>query len=131
MSSGGPATLVALTPYPLTLFSIPSGQFLCEAWWTCRNGDGHTWRDRSDCLVNTGEPYSIIPPRIRHDLDMVVDPEPAWTGDVPDWRGAPCRVGRVTIWLQPVSGGFRSFSLLALLPRRNVPEADVFVHLGL
>jgi hypothetical protein len=87
--------------------------------------------DRSDCLIATGEPYSIVPPQLRHDIDMIDRPEPAWTGDVPEWRGIPCRVGRVELWLPTATGVYRGFSLLALLPRRESPDAPPYVHLGL
>jgi hypothetical protein len=71
-------------------------------------------------------------PQIRHDLDVVVLPEPSWSsGAVPDWCGVPCRVGRVEMWL-PVLGSDlkRCFSVLVLLPRQNVPHALPFVYLG-
>jgi hypothetical protein len=104
---------------------------LCVAWWTCYSSGEHTWRDRSDCLVSTQEPISVVLPQIRHDLDLMVHPEPAWTGPVPDWGGVPCRIGRVETWL-PIQQGppVRPFSLLVLLPTRTVPFAAPFIHLG-
>jgi hypothetical protein len=112
-------------------FSVASCRWLCESWWTCRSSGEHTWRNRSDCLVSPGEPFSVVPPQIRHDLDLVVLPEPAWPGSVPDWWGVPCRIGRVELWL-PIQGGppLRSFSLLVLLPARTVPFAPPYIILG-
>jgi hypothetical protein len=130
---GSPGTTTTpLFPYPLTAFPIPSCRFLCEAWWTCFSSESHVWRDRSDVLISTGEPYSVVPPQIRFDLDLLVHPEPRWTGAVPDWRGVPCRIGRVDLWLSVQSGfPLRRLSLLVLLPTRNVPSAPPFVHLGI
>jgi hypothetical protein len=70
-------------------------------------------------------------PSIRDPLDVVVTPEPAWTSPIPDWRGIPCRLGRVEIWL-PVEGTLllRPFSLLMLLPERDPPDWLPYVLLG-
>jgi hypothetical protein len=74
----------------------------------------------------------VILPSIRHDLDLVVTPEPAWNATVPDWRGIPCRIGRAQMWL-PVQGALplRPFSLLALFPMRGDPNALPYVYLGI
>jgi hypothetical protein len=132
MSPALPApTITPLYSYPLAPTPFPTCRVLVEAWWACRSTAEHTWRDRSDCLVSTGEPFSVVPPQLRHDLDLVVHPELAWTGPVPDWLGVPCRVGRVELWL-PVLGGqpLRPFPLLALLPRQTVPFLPPYAILG-
>src|SRR4051794_29609182 len=123
MSPSSPApTLTPLYSYPLGGTPLPTCRFLVEAWWTCRSTGEHTWRDRSDCVVSTGETFSVTQPQFRHDLDLVIELEPAWSGPVPDWHGAQCRVGRAEVWL-PVPGGqpLRPFSLLVLLPRQTAP----------
>jgi hypothetical protein len=75
---------------------------------------------------------SVIPPQIRHTLDVVVHPEPNWTDPVPDWCGVPCRIGRVELWL-PIVGlaPLRPFSLLVLLPVQSVSFQPPFIHLGI
>lgn len=131
MSSGLPnPTVTHLYPYPLS-YSLPANRYVCEAWWTCRSTAHHRWRNRSDCLLATGHPLSVVQPQIRHDLDLEVWQEPRWTGAIPDWDGIPCRLGRVEMWL-PVQGNqpLRPFLLLVLLPRRTAWHALPYVYLG-
>jgi hypothetical protein len=133
LSTGLPApTETLLYPYPLS-FAFPTVRFLCEAWWTCWTAPGthHTWRQRSDVLLATEEPLSVIVSQIRDGLGLAVTPEPGWTGPVPDWRGVPCTIGRARLWL-PVEGGLphRPFSLLVLLPRHDPPDVLPYVLLG-
>jgi hypothetical protein len=70
-------------------------------------------------------------PSIRDRLDVVCTPEPTWTGGGGEWRGLPCEVGRVQLWL-PVQETFllRAFSLLVLLPEREPPDWLPYVLLG-
>lgn len=123
-------TVTRVYSYPIS-FPLASTRFYCKAWWTCRSTGRQTWRDRSDCLVAPDEPFSVVTPKIRHDLDLVVHPEPRWTDAVPDWQDIPCQIGRVELWL-PIQGPppVRPFSLLVLLPRRNVLPALPYVYLG-
>jgi hypothetical protein len=124
-------TITPLYAFPLP-YPLGTCRFLCEAWWTCKSTAQHTWRNRSDCVLTTGQLLSVILPQIRHDLDLVVEPEPQWTGAVPDWEGIPCRIGRVQLWL-PVQGNLplRPFSLLALFPKRMARHALPYVYLGI
>ena len=73
----------------------------------------------------------MILPSVRDPLDLAWAPEPRWGGPVPDWRGIPCRLGRVEMWL-PGEGTLllRPFSLLALLPERDPPEWLPYALLG-
>src|SRR3712207_260841 len=122
----------ALIPYPVH-YPSPALRYLCEAWWTCYSGSKHFWRQRSDCLIATGQALSVIPRRARELLDPQIRPAPGWKGHVPSWYDVPCGIGRVTLWL-PIEqnlGQFRDFSLLALLPRDEVPDAPPFIHLGM
>jgi hypothetical protein len=82
-------------------------------------------------VLATAEPLSVILPSIRDPLDLVCASEPGWSAPVPDWRGIPCRIGRVEMWL-PIEDTFllRPFSLLALLPERDPPEWLPYVLLG-
>jgi hypothetical protein len=122
---------VLLTAYPLP-FPTPTVQFLTEAWWTCYSSPPYTWRQRSDVILATGEPLSVILPNIRNRLDLEITPAPGWKGQAPTWLGTPCHVGRVTLWLptQETLGQSRPFSLLTLLPQQDVPDATPFVQLG-
>jgi hypothetical protein len=121
-----------LRPYALPL-SFPTFRFLCGSWWTCWTTAArqHTWRLCSDGVLATEEPLSVILPSIRDPLDLVWTPELHWSGPVPDWRGLPCRIGRVEMWL-PIAATavLRPFSLLALLPERDPPEWLPYVLLG-
>jgi hypothetical protein len=125
------STTTLLTPYAV-LLPAPTVRFLCEAWWTCYSGARHTWRNRCDALLATGERLSVILPTTRRLLDIVVTPEAGWSGEVPSWYGVPCRLGRVALWL-PVRenpGEYRPLSLLALLPKKDLEDAAPFVYLG-
>jgi hypothetical protein len=127
------ATTTRLQPSLLPLPTVAL-RFLCESWWTCVTpGAPHsTWRQRSDCLLNTGLVLSVVPRTIRDRLDLAVTPVPGWSGQVPSWYGIPCGLGRLTVWL-PVEenpGQYRDFSLLALLPRDDLTDAPPFAHLG-
>jgi hypothetical protein len=83
-------------------------------------------------LLATGHPLSVVPPSIQNLLDLVVNPVPGWRGITPTWFGVACRIGRATLWLpiQENPGAFRSFSLLALLPQQELPDAPPYVYLG-
>jgi hypothetical protein len=72
-----------------------------------------------------------VPQSVYDRLDMVSVPEASWSGTAPTWRGVPCDVGRVTIWL-PVQGHLvlRDLSLLALLPQSDPPDSLPYVLLG-
>jgi hypothetical protein len=120
-----------LFPYP-TARPVASVRYLCESWWTCRSTPQHTWRNRSDALLATGEPLSIIPRGIREALDIDITAVPTLGVAIPSWFGVACGMGRVRLWL-PIAeepGVYRGFSLLALLPRDDLAEAPPFVHLG-
>ena len=128
--SPGP-TVTPLFPYPLP-YRRPSCRFLCGTWWVCRSTRrGHTWRQRADSLVTTEQPLSVIPPYLRHQLDLDVLPVSGWSGAIPDWRGIPCQIGRVQACL-PIMGSFlpRQFSTLVLLPRREPPDPLPYAYLG-
>jgi hypothetical protein len=88
---------------------------------------------RSDSLLATSAPVSVVPPSIRHALDLQIAPVPGWQGVVPTWYGIACTVGRATIWLpvEETPGLYRDFSLLVLLPKRDLPDAPPFIHLGM
>jgi hypothetical protein len=123
-------TLLRLSP--LSFYPTPTARFLAEAWWTCYSSPPHTWRRRSDAILATGQPLSVILPTIRNLLDLEIIPAPGWKGFAPTWLGVSCHVGRVTLWLpiQETPGQFHSFSLLALLPQQDVPDAPPFIQLG-
>jgi hypothetical protein len=125
------ATTTALTPYPLAL-PVPVVRFLAVSWWTCSSAGTHTRRNRSDALLAPGQPLSVVPFTIRNNLDLEVYPVPGWRHRVPSWYGVSCRIGRVTLWLPIVEnpGQLRSFSLLALLPQQDLPDAPPFIQLG-
>ncbi len=125
------ATTTPLTAYPVRLPS-PSVRFLCEAWWTCYSAGQHTWRTRSDLFLATGEPLSVIPRPFQQSLAFVIRPDTAWRGQAQTWRGVPCRIGRVSLWVpsEETAGLLRELSLLALLPRHEVEEVPPYVLLG-
>ena len=120
----------------LTLYPVPypttTARFLTESLWTCYSAPPHTWRQRSDSILATGEPLSIIPRTTRDGLDPEIIPAPGWKGLAPTWMGVPCHVGRVTLWLptQETLVPFRPFSMLTLLPQHDVPDASPFIQLG-
>ncbi len=125
------ATTTQLNPYPLS-YPSPAVRYLCRSWWTCYSTPRHTWRIRCDYLLATGQPLSVIPPTIRENLHVVIKTVSGWKGQVPTWLGIPCTIGRVTVWL-PVEenpGQYRDFSLVVLLPKRDVDGAPPFIHLG-
>lgn len=122
-----------LLPFsPLSFYPTPTGHFLVEAWWTCYSSPPHTWRQRSDAILATGLPLTVIPFTIRNLLDLEITPTPGWKGFAPTWLGVPCLIGRVTLWIpiQEIPGHFRSFSLLTLFPQQDVPDTPPFVQLG-
>lgn len=121
-----------LNLYPLSFYPDPSARFLAEARWTCYSSPPHTWRQRSDVILATGQPFSVILPTIRNLLDLEIAPAPDWKGVAPTWLGVSCHVGRVTLWLpiQEIAGRLHSFSLLALLPQQDVPDAPPYIQLG-
>jgi hypothetical protein len=123
-------TLLSLSS--LSFYPTPTARFRAEAWWTCYSSPPHTWRRRSDVILATGQPLSVILPTIRNLLDLEITPAPGWKGLVPTWQGVPCHVGRVMLWLpiQETPGPFRSFSLLALFPQQDVLDAPPFIQLG-
>jgi hypothetical protein len=125
------AATVALTPYPL-LLPAPTVRFLVTAWWTCTSSGSYTWRDRSDALVASGLPLSIVPPTTRDDMNLDVYPVPGWRGQVPSWFGIPCRIGRVKVWVPTVEnpGQLLPYSVLALFPRQDLTDAPPYIHLG-
>jgi len=122
---------VLLNPYPIP-YPAPTARFFSESWWTCYSSPPYTWRQRSDVILATGEPFSVILPSIRDRLDLEIKPAPGWQGFAPTWLGVSCHVGQVTLWLpiQETPGQFHSFSLLALLPQQDVPDAPPFIQLG-
>ena len=119
-------------PYPIR-HPFPSLHFLCEAWWTCYSSGRHTWRRRSDAMLAVGQPISVIPRTAREQLDLVTASEPRWPDPVPDLLGVSCRIGRVSVWLpiEDQGGLLHRFSLLALLPRQDLPDAPPFILLGM
>lgn len=122
---------ISLTPYPLS-YPASTVRFLAEAWWTCYSSPPYTWRQRSDAILATGQPLSVILPGTRDDLDLEITPAPGWKGFGPTWLGVPCHVGRVTLSL-PIYGApgqFHSFSLLTLFPQQDVPDAPPYIQLG-
>ncbi len=125
-------THTPLSAYPLA-YPLPTTRFLCETWWTgwTTPQRRHSWRARSDSLLATEEPLSVILPLIRDSIDLVWTPEPRWTAAVPNWRGISCQIGRAQLWL-PVEETLllRPFALLALLPERDPPEWHPYVLLG-
>jgi hypothetical protein len=122
---------ILLTHYPVPSLT-PTTRFLVESWWTCYSSPPHTWRQRSDAILATGQPLSVIPHTARIGLDPLITPAPGWKGLALTWLGVPCQVGRVTLWLpiQEAPGQFHSFSLLALLPQQDVPDSPPFIQLG-
>lgn len=121
-----------LSLYPLSFYPEATARFLGEAWWTCYSSSPHTWRQRSDVMVATGQPFSVISPTIRNLLDLEITPAPGWKGFPLTWFGVPCRIGRVTLWLpiQEAAGQLQPFSLLALLPQQDVLDAPPYIQLG-
>lgn len=122
-------TLLSL--YPVS-YPAATARFLTEALWTCYSSPPHTWRQRSDAILATGQPLSVIPHSAWNGLDPEITPAPGWKGFAPTWLGVPCHVGRVTLWLpiQESLGQYRSFSLLTLLPQQDVLDAPPFIQLG-
>lgn len=125
------STTTLFNPYPIRC-PTQAVHYLCQSWWTCHSSGRHTWRNRSDSLLATGHPLSVLPPTIREELDVVVTPVRGWKGKIPLWFGIPCRVGRVTTWLPILEppGLQREFSLLVLLPQDDLEDAPPFIHLG-
>jgi hypothetical protein len=107
-------------------------RYLCRSWWTCHSSGRHTWRNRSDALLATGQPISLIPREVQDRLELVISPERGWRGQIPSWFGVPCRIGRVQHWLpiEEEAGRYRDFALLALLPREDPDDAPPFILLG-
>lgn len=130
--TAGPPTRTPLRARPLP-WPFPTARFLCGSWWTAWTNAQrqHTWRACTDSLVATDEPLSVMTPSLRGPIDPVITPEPGWQAPVPDWRGIPCRIGRVVLWL-PDDDPFvlRAFPLLVLLPVRDPPEWLPYVLLG-
>ncbi|MCI0458967.1 MAG: hypothetical protein L0Z62_18570 [Gemmataceae bacterium] len=125
------ATTTLLLAYPLQLPS-PAVRSLCQSWWTCHSAGHHTWRNRCDALLATGQPLSVVPHSIREQLDLVIRPEPGWKGQVPAWYGIACRIGRVSLWL-PIEenpGELRELALLTLLPKQDLEAAPPYIQLG-
>jgi len=89
---------IPLTLYPLS-YPAATARFLAESWWTCYSSPPHTWRQRSDAILATEQPISVMPRTARNGLDPVITPAPAWKGFAPTWLGVPCHVGRVTLSL--------------------------------
>ena len=120
----------------LTLYPVPhptrTAHFFTESLWTCYSSPPHTWRQRSDSILATGEPLSIMPRTARDGLDPKITPVTGWKGLSPTWMGVPCQIGRVTLWLptQETPGLSRPFSLLTLFPQHDVPDASPFIQLG-
>jgi hypothetical protein len=125
------STTTPLIRYPVSL-PAPSVRFLIQAWWTCYSAGPHTWRNRSDALLATGNALSVVSPSIREGLDLETFPVPGWTGVVPTWMGIPCRIARATVWLPILDplGSYRSLPILVLLPQEDLPDAPPFIHLG-
>jgi hypothetical protein len=120
--------LHSYSPFP---YPTPTARFLAQAWWTCYSSPPYTWRQRSDASLATGELFSVIP-YIREKLDLEITPAPGWKRFALTWLGIPCHVGRVTMWLpsEETPGQKRSFSLLAMFPQQDVPDAPPFIQLG-
>lgn len=121
---------------PLTVVMLPwpglAARFLVEAWWTCVSSGLHTWRNRADALVSTGEALTVIAPTIKTNLNLDVRPVRGWRGQVPSWCGIPCRIGRVTLWLPcaETPGQLQSFDGLAIFPQADLPDAPPYILLG-
>lgn len=120
-----------LTLYPV-VGPTPTIRFLVESWWTCYSSPPYTWRQRSDAILATEQPFSVIPLTARNSLDPEITPAPGWKGFTPTWLGVPCRVGRITLSLpnSELAGQFRTFSLLALFPQQEIPDALPYIQLG-
>jgi hypothetical protein len=125
------ATATNLIAYPVH-YPSPSVRFLAEAWWTCRSSGSHTWRNRSDCILATDLPLSVVCPGICDNLELELSPVPGWKGRIPSYQGITCRIGLATLWLaqQDNPGQYRSFSLLTLIPQTEPIDAPPFIHLG-
>ena len=125
-------SVTPLRSHPLS-YALPTCRFLCGSWWPAWTDtrQQHTCRARSDSVLATEEPLSVLIPSLRGPLDPVLLPEPNWQGLVPDWQGIPCTVGRVELWL-PDGDPFvlRPFSLLVLLPERDPPQWLPYALLG-
>jgi hypothetical protein len=120
-----------LHPYPAR-YPSPAVHYLCQSWWTCSSTSSHTWRNRCDSLLATGQMLSVIPATIRDTMEVVVEPVRGWKGRVPSWYGIACRIGRVTLWLpiEEEPGRYRELSLLGLLPKEDLEDAPPFILLG-
>jgi hypothetical protein len=125
------SSTVSLTRYVLPYPTV-TARFLAETWWTCHSGSRHTWRNRCDSIVATGEAISVVPPTIRRALDPVLSPVRGWRGVVPSWDGIPCRLGQATVPLpiQENPGQFLDLPILVLLPQQDLPDAPPYVLLG-
>ncbi len=124
-------TTTTLHPHPVPS-PTPLVRYLGHCWWTCHSAGRHTWRNRCDALLAIGQLLSVIPRAARESLDLVIEPEAGWRGQVPTWLGVPCRIGRATLWL-PVDeepGRHRDLSFLALLPRHDLDDAPPFIQIG-
>jgi hypothetical protein len=132
VTPGSSGTTTALRARPLSL-AFPTCRFLCGSWWTAWTNAQrqHTWRACTDSVLATDEPISVMFPSLREPIDPVIAPEPRWQGAVPDWRGIPCDIGRVELWL-PCDDALtlRPFSLLVLFPNQNPPDWLPYVLLG-
>jgi hypothetical protein len=120
---------------PSTLpFPAPVVHYFCESWLTCHGEPStrHTYRERADSFLATEQLLSVIPLPIRELIDIQVTPERGWKGQIPTWYGIPCRIGRVRLWLPTQAGpsSHRDFSLLALLPERELEDASPLIHVG-
>src|SRR5260370_3847358 len=130
------APMATTTIFKPSLLPLPAAavHYVCQSWWTCHTGIGgkHYYRERLDSLLSLGEGLSVIPPAVLERLDLFIEPVKGWKGQVPTWLGAPCRVGRVKLWLAILegTGPYREFSLLALFPRHDIEDAPPFVPLG-
>ena len=131
-SEPSPPSIIALYAYPIAR-PVPTVRFLSVSWWTCWTTpqQSYTWRTRSDSLLATDEPVSIMLRSLRDRLDVVWTPEVPPSGMEPQWRGIPCRMGRVPLWL-PLQGNepLRELSLLVLVPEHDPVDGLPYVLLG-
>jgi hypothetical protein len=124
------------TIFKASRFSLPTPavHYICQTWWSCSHGAGsrYEYRERFDSLLSTAELLSVIRPSALKGIDLEIMPERGWRGHVLTWRGVPCRLGRVRVWL-PIEEGpdvLRPLPLLALFPKEDVEDAPPFVQLG-